>query len=743
MKATETTENTLDSILKTTGETFTPLDGINRAYSEMIKQFLLSADKKGLGLADSQCRERLMEITNRFQENAMLIGKMVYNSGKDVNDLGKFRECSTSKDTRYVVFSLNGLPMGIYLGLCGPIECTENDYNTLRPYLVTLGNKLLEYIKIDQAYFEKELTLDRFSFYDAQQRNADVHTLTAGHYVSLAFVLILIISLVAATVIEIRDLAQKAARERLGLEVQEQRPRTILQKYLKSFYLIENASKLFFARSKDGDPNLEVLNGVRVLSMLWVILGHTYYYAMQSALANLLIPLELFKSFSFNLVSSGPYAVDIFFWLSGFLGVYILLGTTHKRNGKMQNPLLIYLHRYLRLIPMYVLTLLFFWFLMSSVGSGPIFFMYWERQVSACFSTWWIHLIFLNNIAEINSQANECMGWTWYLPNDMQFFLLIPIIVFLLYKNKVMGLLFIAVFQAGCFAITIFSAYRNNMSPSYFEATEAYYRYYYHRPWARIAPFFVGVIVACALHAFKNERPEESRFKRIMDKVDSSKVVRYTMYVIGAGLFLLMIFIFYPINNHPDNFSQFFNVMFLTFSKALFVIGMSLLLLPAMMGHFTWLRKFLSLDFFTPLARLTFGAYMVHPTFMLFHALNTTRGEYLTRNTGIVMFICWVVVSFATSCICTLLIETPFMNLEKTFLMGGGKKQNPRRYSETKVKLLEEENGRTYSNGSRDREFHEIKKTSLNEEDDEGSFANDFTNDDTPSLVNVNKHNGN
>jgi peptidoglycan/LPS O-acetylase OafA/YrhL len=171
--------------------------------------------------------------------------------------------------------------------------------------------------------------------------------------------------------------------------------------------LIENSSKLFFARSKDGDPNLEILNGVRVLSMLWVILGHTYFYGLATALGNPLIALEFFKSFTFNMVLSGPYAVDIFFWLSGFLGVYILLGSTRKKNGKMENPFMIILHRYLRIVPLYVLTLFFFWFLMSAVGSGPIFFRFWETRAKACNSSWWVHLLFLNNIYEINHEAND------------------------------------------------------------------------------------------------------------------------------------------------------------------------------------------------------------------------------------------------------------------------------------------------------------------------------------------------
>ena len=116
--------------------------------------------------------------------------------------------------------------------------------------------------------------------------------------------------------------------------------------------------------------------------------------------------------------------------------------------------------------------------------------------------------------------------------------------------------------------------------------------------------------------------------------------------------------------------------MFLVFSRTIFVIGMTLFLLPALMGHNRPTTWFLSLDFFTPLARLTFGAYLVHPIYIIFHSLNTESGVYVTINQGIVNFITWTVVSFVTSVLFTLLIETPWMNLEKVFLGRENTKKN-------------------------------------------------------------------
>jgi hypothetical protein len=66
----------------------------------------------------------LIELANHWGDYAGVLGAMVYNSGKDINDLGRFEDCNANNSTRYITFAAEGLPIGIYLGICGPLECT-------------------------------------------------------------------------------------------------------------------------------------------------------------------------------------------------------------------------------------------------------------------------------------------------------------------------------------------------------------------------------------------------------------------------------------------------------------------------------------------------------------------------------------------------------------------------------------------------------------------------------------------
>lgn len=83
------------------------------------------------------------------------------------------------------------------------------------------------------------------------------------------------------------------------------------------------------------------------------------------------------QSFIFSIVIGGELAVDVFFWLTAFLSCYFLLNKMHDNDGERGSYVKIILNRYVRLFPMYLFTLLFFWKVLTLFGGdGPMFFMY-------------------------------------------------------------------------------------------------------------------------------------------------------------------------------------------------------------------------------------------------------------------------------------------------------------------------------------------------------------------------------
>lgn len=91
---------------------------------------------------------------------------------------------------------------------------------------------------------------------------------------------------------------------------------------------------------------------------------------------------------------SAFYAIDVFFFLSGFLAAYILLKKMYPQGGRI-NVLLVYFHRYFRLIPSVLGIMLVSVFLFARLGDGPMWNTTTYEVVANCDKYWWVNLLFV------------------------------------------------------------------------------------------------------------------------------------------------------------------------------------------------------------------------------------------------------------------------------------------------------------------------------------------------------------
>ena len=98
------------------------------------------------------------------------------------------------------------------------------------------------------------------------------------------------------------------------------------------------------------------INGIRVISMFWVILGHTFLWGTAyGVVANSKEALKTVpKRFLFQPMHNFTYSVDSFFVLSGLLS-YLSIREMEHHQGKF-TFILFYMHRLLRLSPAYYLA---------------------------------------------------------------------------------------------------------------------------------------------------------------------------------------------------------------------------------------------------------------------------------------------------------------------------------------------------------------------------------------------------
>ena len=87
-----------------------------------------------------------------------------------------------------------------------------------------------------------------------------------------------------------------------------------------SAFSLKNSLKIYNYQ----DNRLNTFNGIKALCMLWVILGHTYAFGINTATNIFTLKYQLSRWF-FLFIQAGYFAVDVFFYIGGFLMAYAVL----------------------------------------------------------------------------------------------------------------------------------------------------------------------------------------------------------------------------------------------------------------------------------------------------------------------------------------------------------------------------------------------------------------------------------
>jgi hypothetical protein len=171
--------------------------------------------------------------------------------------------------------------------------------------------------------------------------------------------------------------------------------------------------------------SLASLDGIRALAVTWVMVYH---------LSANLAPFFVFGTKNFNsllatppmqFLLNGDMGVDLFFALSGFLIMHLILRGLER--DRMRCWLFIW-HRWLRLIPAYVACIVL---QIVTKGGGA-------DMTGACKRKWWTNLLFINNyIEQLHLDYSDiCMGQSWSIAVEFQFYLISPLIVYLTCDSK-------------------------------------------------------------------------------------------------------------------------------------------------------------------------------------------------------------------------------------------------------------------------------------------------------------------
>ena len=147
----------------------------------------------------------------------------------------------------------------------------------------------------------------------------------------------------------------------------------------------------------------------------------------------------------------GWLGVDLFFVLSGFLITDILLKTVNK-PGYFKN---FYAKRFLRIFPLYYLSLIIFLVILPGIKEFPLDFSFYVGN------QWWFWTYLQNWFLIFHDVGNTttAIQHYWSLAVEEQFYIVWPLVIFIIRKPKILlaiaGLLLVAVICTRLYMWTI------------------------------------------------------------------------------------------------------------------------------------------------------------------------------------------------------------------------------------------------------------------------------------------------
>lgn len=146
---------------------------------------------------------------------------------------------------------------------------------------------------------------------------------------------------------------------------------------------------------------------------------------------------KLFQLYLFPLIFSGYLAPDIFMFSIYFYGFIKLNQFYDKNNGiGPKDYLKIFLHRLLKLAPLYYIVFFAGWFIVPLLSNSASWYVS-ERLFWKCESEWYYVLLFINNLVPFFTNALEgCYYWPYIISNDILLYTMFPLWIIIYRKHK-------------------------------------------------------------------------------------------------------------------------------------------------------------------------------------------------------------------------------------------------------------------------------------------------------------------
>jgi len=655
-------------------------------------------------------------------------GILLYSSFT-LNDYGDYTNCINEQNLNYISISLNATQIIGRMALCFFKECDAKYFNNSKNKIITLIN----------YKYGVNVSEDKLNFSNPKENLEDYRSKSIAGLV-IGTVIISLISLLSIIkfiyyIFELNNnktnfnndsnmyqkfinntTQNKSLQEDRGginvsntlskinktddsnMNLSKSSNKSFFTKFLENFDVIKNTNTILKVENNNKVfEYLRVFDGVRCLSTCWVLWAHVFYIGFNIGQKNFYEIVDKVEKLIYCLLSSGVVSVDVFFYLSGFLLYFNLIKYIKNVKNRTGFFFISLFQRYIRLMPFYFIAIFYITFLLPFlINSGKVDSLF--NYMESCRRYWWTNIFYIQNFIDYSDlKGQTCVGHSWYLCDDMIYFVFTTILILLVKNKKLILNLIILVLFILSIVWEILIVIRDNYSFSFKKQGQVkgnFFFDFYIQPHARITPYLLGILY-CQLffetdlyvNNIENKKEnllmQSSNYKNLIDKEEKNNFSeeglslfrRINQYLQNNNLLCYIIFIFSLILINYSVFinkviqiydlSQGMEAFMITFNKIFFIIGLGNILHLIFLDKFTWIKNFLSLKIFTQLSRLTYGVYILHYYVVLIYYYNSDSEIRFDIIIDSFLAIGLLIVTLILSYILGVLFESPVINMLK------------------------------------------------------------------------------
>jgi peptidoglycan/LPS O-acetylase OafA/YrhL len=304
-------------------------------------------------------------------------------------------------------------------------------------------------------------------------------------------------------------------------------------KLLTAFSAYTHGKALYDITENKSPSAINCLNGLRGISIFWIMFGHRILHQSVLPLANPQDYLDFYENL-FSVVYSGYHlAVDTFF----VMGALLMTQTTLKafESGTFNYFRTLY-RRYIRYTPVWAAVILYLMSLLKFTTLGPYSF----DLSYYCSDYWWSALIHLQNYINVHE---KCFGYAWYLGADFQLFLISPFLIYPIFKYgwKFLWSVPLLGFMSSIYVMIVSFSMNLYSKPRAPGDQKLIDKWIYFPTHARIGPWMLGIALGYVLYTYRNQT------------VKISRALNSALWIISFSLLAIVMFTTFPVSKISGN----------------------------------------------------------------------------------------------------------------------------------------------------------------------------------------------